>query len=178
MAPTSYQQGTVPLAMARINKVLLPEVHHFQENLNMDHNVTLGDQFLVRITRTKDMDESFSPTPEGIHQDNVEIVSVTMIGRYNVTSGGESRLWKLSAPTGNYKKSDYLCGKMDHHLILRHTLTDPWETIIHNDRKMKHEATILDGPRPCVRDVIVNLIRKPLKDGSDVKLIKDAIVSI
>ena len=164
--------------MAKINMALLPEQHHYQENIDLKHNISVDDQYLFRITRNLHMDDSYSPTPEGIHQDNTEISSVTMVGRYNVTSGGETRLWKLSAPTGNYQEQDFLSGKLDKHLLLKHTLEDPWETIFFHDRKLKHEARAVDGPRPCIRDVIVNLIRKPLKDGTDVKLVRDSLISV
>ena len=88
------------------------------------------------------MDEFRSPTPEGIHQDNTEISSVTLIGRYNVTSGGESRLWNLDTPTGNYNEDDFKVGKMNGNLILNHALKDPWETLFFNDRQLKHEEPI------------------------------------
>ena len=73
------------MAMATMNMMLLPKVHHPQENINTDHNVTIDDQVLIRITRDSSQDDSYSPTPEGIHQDNTELSSITLIGRYNVT---------------------------------------------------------------------------------------------
>ena len=33
--------------------------------------------------------------------------------------------------------------------------------------QVKHEARAFDGERPCHRSVIVQFIRKPVKDGSD-----------
>ena len=82
MAPDIYAESTIPFSMTTINKMILPEVHHYQENLNMVHSVTINDQTLIRITRNKSKhDDSYSPTPEGIHQDNTEISSVTLINR-------------------------------------------------------------------------------------------------
>merc|ERR1712070_446892 len=50
------------------------------------------------------------------------------------------------------------------------TLKDPWETVLFNDRALKHEVEAFDGDRPCSRCVIVQLTRKPLKDGTDTML--------
>ena len=35
------------------------------------------------------------------------------------------------------------------------TLKDPWETVLFNDRALKHEVEAFDGDRPCSRCVIV-----------------------
>eukprot|EP00964_Phaeocystis_antarctica_P084160 scaffold52983_cov74-Phaeocystis_antarctica.AAC.5 len=37
--------------------------------------------------------------------------------------------------------------------------------------QVKHEVRPFDGERPCHRSVIVQFIRKPVKDGSDKMLI-------
>jgi len=86
------------------------------------------------------MDQFHSPTPEGIHQDNTEISGVTMIGRYNVTRGGETRLWSLDTSTGNYDEKDFKSGRMNGNLLLNHALKDPWETVYFNDRKRHCET--------------------------------------
>ena len=171
MAPDCYAQSTVPRAMAAINMRLLPEFHHPQDNLNIRHNVTINDQALIRIQRdVAKHDVSFSPTPEGIHQDNTEVSTVTLVGRYNITEGGESRLWRLEALTGNYDEEDFKAGKMEDNLLFNQALEDPWETLVFNDRKIKHEARAFSGGKTTTRDVIVNFMRKPLADGKDVKL--------
>ena len=161
LAPDMYVRSTVWLAMARINKILTPKVHNPQDNLDKDNMITIDDQFLLRTSRYPQEDDWISPTPEGRHQDNTEISSVTIIGRYNVTGGGETRLWDLTTPTGNYHEEEFRRGVMEDKLILDHTLTDPWETVYFSDRKLKHEARAVtgDGPGPWVRDVIVNFIR-------------------
>jgi len=189
LPPKSYSESTVSSAMAALNTLLLPGVdeHHPQGNLNMESTNVINDQILIRITKEHDSDES--PTPEGIHQDGTEISSVTMIGRRGVTSGGESRIWKLESPIGNYSSDSYGCFKHIQSInapkdfdwkncILDRTLQAPWETILFNDRLVKHEARGFDGPRPCLRDVIVNFIRKPLSDGSDKMLVGDDVESI
>jgi len=58
--------------------------------------------------------------------------------------------------------------------LFDYALESPWETIIFNDRKVKHEARSFfrdEKNVPCYRDVIVNCVRKPLLDGSDTKLV-------
>ena len=80
IAPDSFTSTSLPMAMTAINMKILPAVHHPQENINTDHNVTIDDQVLIRIIRDQQMDDSYSPTPEGIHQDNTEISSITLIG--------------------------------------------------------------------------------------------------
>ena len=113
MAPDAYSKSSLPQAMAAINMVLLPSHHQAQDNLATEHNVTINDQILIRVSRDKSQhDDSYSPTPEGIHQDNTEISSVTLIGRYNVTQGGESRLWSLETPTGNCDEDDFRSGSL------------------------------------------------------------------
>ena len=123
-------------------------------------------------------DEEYSPTPEGIHQDNTEVSSVTLVGRKGVESGGESRVWSLKATTGNYSEDDFNKDYMKNNLLLSHALQNPWETLYFNDRIVKHEARAFDGERPCTRDVIVNFLRKPLKGGEDKKMVNGSIIPL
>ena len=78
------------------------------------------------------------------------------------------------------------------------TLKDPWETVLFNDRALKHEVEAFDGDRPCSRCVIVGsawkstseeaprtlisaqvqLTRKPLKDGTDTMLRDGSLVTL
>ena len=62
-----------------------------------------------------------------------QVSSVTLVGRRGVARGGESRLWSLATPTGNYSEAE-LAGRRDG-LLLDHALTQPWETLYFNDRK-------------------------------------------
>jgi len=176
LAPDSYSQGSVPAALAKLNLAIAPREHEPQPNLRTDSPVTVNDQLVIRTHRLPAADEAYSPTPEGIHQDNTEVSSVTLVGRRGVARGGESRLWSLATPTGNYKEAE-LAGRQDG-LLLNHVLTQPYETLYFNDRKVKHEARAFDGSRPCSRDVIVNFIRKPLADGSDKKFEAGQLVSV
>ena len=51
MPPHMYVRNTVSLAMARLNMILAPEVHHPQENINIDNEITIDDQILIRTSR-------------------------------------------------------------------------------------------------------------------------------
>ena len=166
------------MAMALLNAQLLPEIHHPQGNIDHEHKTTVNDQLLIRTTRMLQADESYSPTPEGIHQDNTEISSVTLIGRKGVESGGESRVWRLEATTGNYSEDDYNKDYMKTNLIRSYSLQNPWETVYFNDRVVKHEARAFDGERPCNRDFILNFLRKILKGGEDKKMVNGYIILI
>ena len=42
---------------------------------------------------------------------------------------------------------------------------------VHHCAQVKHEVRPFDGERPCHRSVIVQFIRKPVKDGSDKMLL-------
>lgn len=179
MPPQDYSEhSSVPMAMALLNAELLPERHHPQANINHEHKTTVNDQLLIRTTRESLADESYSPTPEGIHQDNTEISSVTLVGLRGVVSGGESRVWKLETPTGNYSEDKFNEMVVKNNLLLNHALRIPWETLYFNDRVVKHEARSFDGERPCTRDVIVNFLRKPLKGGEDKKMVNGSIIPI
>ena len=182
--PVEYIESTVPEAMAKLHDYVQPSLHHYQSNINQKSKTTINDQLLIRINKENDMAE---PTPEGIHQDGTEISSITLISRKNVLKGkgGESRLWKVEQPTGNYDSDEF--GELQNHAsnakpngfswdncLFDKVLETPWETILFNDRKVKHEARMFfrdEDEGPCYRDVIVNLVRKPLSDGSDTKLV-------
>ena len=189
LPPQSFAASSIPRAIARFNAFMEPSAHHFQSNLNTDDDITINDIILIRVNKFGSQHPRIltdpgvvqaEPTPEGIHQDGTEISSVTMIQCHN-TSGCDSRLWKLNQPTGNYHSSQY--GELDgestddsfswDNCLLNKSLSDPWETIVFNDRIVKHEARkflpLIDDEEHniCHRDVIVNFVRKPLLDGSD-----------
>jgi len=198
MPPKTYVNSSIPTAMAKLNDFLQPEKHHFQEKLNINSKFTINDQYLVRINK----DENFidaSPTPEGIHQDGCELVTVTLIHLENVCSGAESRLWTLDQPTGNYdteqfgdvlwqdfakrgRENESLNGFSWNNCVFDKALSSPWETLIFNDRELKHEARAFvrnkDSIGPCYRDVIVNFLKKPYVDGSDEMMINGKVEKI
>lgn len=173
LPPAIYKDSSVPTALANLNALLMKDLRHGpQPNLKESSSSIINDQLLIKITKSSDNEES--PTPEGVHQDGTELSSITLINRKGVQSGGESRLWSLKAPTGNYDgvgvnghpistPSDF---RWDNSLA-NITLTDPLETLFFFDRKIKHEARAFDGKRPCHRSVLVQFIRKPVVDGSD-----------
>ena len=63
----------IPEALSQMISEITPHVHEAQPNLMVDHPLTVLDQLLIRITRRNNMDEGYSPTPEGIHQDNTQV---------------------------------------------------------------------------------------------------------
>ena len=151
----------MPVALAEVQRLFLPDAHTPQHGVNAASPHVVTDQVLIKVTKTGDGDQC--PTPEGIHQDGSEVSAVTMIRRDRVTSGGETRLWSLDATTGNYCEDDE-CRAMHPHLPEKPdaslslgtlTLKDPWETVLFNDRALKHEVEAFDGDRPCSRCVIV-----------------------
>lgn len=179
MPPQAYAQSSVAIAIGKLNSLLHPEIHHPQPNINCNSNAVINDQVTIRINKNLADDEA-EATPEGIHQDGTEISSVTLVGRHNIARGGESRIWKLEQPTGNYCSQEF--GKIASNpsiptpqgfdwdnCLLDRALSSPWDTIIFNDRLVKHEARPFfpNGNGSCHRDVIVNFVRKPLRDGSD-----------
>ena len=196
LPPFEYVESTVPGAITRILDILQPKEHDDQNNtLNTESKVTINDQLLIRVNKGVDVDHKAEPTPEGIHQDATEISSVTLIGRDNVERdyGGESRIWTLDQPTGNYKSQSF--GEIDidddsnsnlngfswDKCLFNKALDSPWETILFNDRKVKHEAREFfsqDKNEPSYRDVIVNFVRKPLSSGDDVMMVNGKEVTI
>lgn len=182
--PPAYGASTVPVALAEVQRLFLPERHAPQQGLNAASPHIVTDQVLIKVTKTGDGDQC--PTPEGIHQDGSEVSAVTMIRRDRVTSGGETRLWSLDATTGNYCEDDecralhpHLPEKPDVSLSLGMlTLKDPWETVLFRDRGLKHEVEAFDGDRPASRCVIVQLTRKPLRDGTDTMLRDGSLVTL
>jgi len=52
-------------------------------------------------------------------------------------------------------------------LVCSMTLSDTWDTLIFNDRKVKHEVRPFVGSAGAYRDVIVNDLKKPYSNGLD-----------
>jgi len=195
MPPFEYANSSVPEAIAYILDYLQPEKHDDQDGtMNTGSNITINDQLLIRVNKTVDDQGASEPTPEGIHQDGTEISSVTLIGRNNVARyrGSESRIWKLDQSAGNYDSHEF--GRLDNNsdlpalerfswdnCLFNEALGSPWETIIFNDRKVKHEVRGFypkDESKPSYRDVIVNFLRKPLSNGMDKHMVNGRIESI
>ena len=49
-------------------------------------------------------------------------------------------LWKHETPKGNYKEEYFKAGSLKKNLLLNYALRDRFETVIFNDRKIKHEV--------------------------------------
>lgn len=84
------------------------------------------------------------PTPEGAHRDGVDLVAVLMVARHNI-KGGESRVFEAEGPAGK-----------------RFTMTQPWTTLLLDDRRVIHETTPIQPLDPAERgwrDTLVITLR-------------------
>eukprot|EP00976_Prorocentrum_cordatum_P094658 1189874-Prorocentrum_minimum.AAC.8 len=82
LPPEEYAKSSVRLAYGRLYTFLLPDKHHPISSLNMESNLSINDQILLRVN--KEPGVNVQVTPEGVHQDGAEITSVTLIERLNV----------------------------------------------------------------------------------------------
>ncbi len=85
------------------------------------------------------------PTPEGMHSDGHDFLIMHLIQRYNV-EGAESLLMQ---DTGE---------------VERHTLENPLETIVVDDRRVQHSVTMMrraEDKQPALRDMLLIDINWP-----------------
>jgi hypothetical protein len=83
--------------------------------------------------------EAGQPTPEGLHRDGVDWVLVMLVNRVNVTAGSTNIIDEG--------------GRHDGFVLL-----DPGETVLLNDRRVRHGVTAihaLDPTLPAYRDALV-----------------------
>ena len=105
--------------------------------------------------------------------------SAPLTGFSNLQSGGETRIWPLEIQIGNDDDKDFenpLSPYYKDNCLFSRPLRNHWDTILLNDRKVKHEAREFDEKRPAYRDVIINQVRKPYSDGVDQMLNEDGVV--
>ncbi|MDB5314873.1 MAG: hypothetical protein JWO24_717 [Rhodospirillales bacterium] len=80
------------------------------------------------------------PTPEGVHQDGVDLVIIAMLRRTNL-AGGET-----------------LVQSLDGRLVAKFTLLDALDSAILDDRRVRHGVSPIepvDATQPSARDVLV-----------------------
>ena len=190
MPPKGFSGSSVSLAMAKLHKPFLPKNQYPQRHMDMLSNITINTQEFYRVN--KYLAERAEPSSEGIHQDGFEILSVTLIKRHNIQRGGETRIWNLQQPIGYYGNADFgsdnnittvpdIKGFRWSNILFRKTLIQPWETIVINDRAVKHESRAFyskEKGKPCYRDVIINNMRKPFHGGIDKMLIDGKVVNV
>ena len=190
MPPKEFPGSSVSLAMAKLHKLFLPENQDPQSHMDMLSNTTINTQDFFRVN--KHLAEHAEPSSEGIHQDGFQITSVTLIKRHNIRDGGETRIWNLQQPIGYYGNADFgsdnnittvpdIKGFRWSNILFRKTMTQPWETIVINDRAVKHESRAFfskEKGKPCYRDVIINNMRKPFRGGIDKMLIDGKVVNV
>ncbi|MEU7133449.1 2OG-Fe dioxygenase family protein [Streptomyces sp. NPDC046261] len=92
----------------------------------------------IRVTATADSEGR--PAPEGVHQDGHAYVAQVLIRRQDV-QGAESCLYDLQGQP-----------------VHRALLTDPWETIVLDDRRVLHDVSAIRpaaGARSGIRDMLL-----------------------
>ena len=90
-------------------------------------------------------DASGLPTPEGVHRDGVDYVTVMLVDRVNIRSGTTT----MHAPDGTSLGS--------------FTLTEPCDAALLDDHRVMHGVTAVeavDPSRPAWRDVLVVTYRR------------------
>ena len=140
----TFEDSGIPIAFAKLFSRLHPE-HFFCR----DEVVVSTELYKVFQADGASIGE---PTPEGVHQDDQELVALTMVGRANVT-GAESRIWDLRQPNG--------------------TLRDPWDTLIFLDRKVKHKALPFEpaiSDLPCHRSIMLHAARQKYTNDIEEKV--------
>ena len=89
-------------------------------------------------------DAAGKPTPEGVHRDGVDFVLVLLVNRVNIASGTTT------------------VHDMDGKLLGSFTLTDPLDSALVHDTRVKHgvtEVRPIDPSQPAYRDVLVVTLR-------------------
>jgi hypothetical protein len=84
------------------------------------------------------------PTPEGVHRDGVDFVLVLLVNRVNIASGTTT------------------VHDIDGKLLGSFTLTDPLDSALVHDTRVKHGVTDvrpIDPAKPAYRDVLVVTLR-------------------
>lgn len=118
--------------------------------------------------RAPDGAQENSPSPEGVHQDGAELVVIMFINSENMAvHGGESRIYDLAQPSGIIQDEM----QASKNRLLKYTMSLPFETIVLEDRRVKHDnmAVIpVEACRVAHRDVLVIWVRKPNKYDTQV----------
>jgi len=89
-------------------------------------------------------DAAGKPTPEGVHRDGVDFVLVLLVNRVNIASGTTT------------------VHDLDGKLLGSFTLTEPLDSALVHDTRVKHgvtEVRPIDPAKPAYRDVLVVTLR-------------------
>lgn len=107
---------------------------------------------------TPEGSEKDSPTPEGIHQDGADLVFIIFVDRANLLSrSGESRVYKEEQKSGVLTSYTEEVARRNTRLAEKN-LSTPFEMLIFNDRKVKHDNRPIfaaDPSKIAHRDVLV-----------------------
>ncbi|BCJ61710.1 2OG-Fe dioxygenase family protein [Micromonospora endophytica] len=130
---------------------ITPEAH---ENTNFQATIAHDLSFISRasgidsdwlitvhmIRVTADGEATSAPAPEGRHSDGHDYVAIHLVGRQNCI-GGVSRVFR----------------KGENEPLFEHTMVNPMETIVLDDRAMEHEVTPIgpEGATTATRDMLI-----------------------
>ncbi|MEU8252732.1 2OG-Fe dioxygenase family protein [Micromonospora inaquosa] len=103
--------------------------------IDSDWSITVH---MIRVAA--DDEGTSSPAPEGRHSDGHDYVAIHLIGRQNC-AGGVSRVFR----------------KGESEPLFEHTMSNPMETILLDDRAMEHEVTPIgpEGATIATRDMMI-----------------------
>ena len=164
-ASCDFATDTVTLSIVRLMRSLLKQ---FQDDSRPKISGLHQFRVISGVEGGPDHTQKDSPTPEGVHQDGAELVIVIFIGSENLDCrAGESRVYNMKQPAGILKGVESEIQAACETRLCEHTMRIPFEAIILNDRRVKHDnlpLKALDGSKEARRDVLVMWAREPNAD--------------
>ena len=164
-ASRDFVTDTVTLAIERLMRSLLKQ---FQDDSQRKISGLHQFRVISGVEGSPNHTQKKSPTPEGVHQDGAELVIVIFIGGENLGGrAGESRIYSMEQPAGILESEESEIQAACKTRLCEHTMQIPFEAIILNDRRVKHDnlpLKALDGSKEARRDVLVMWAREPNAD--------------
>ena len=164
-ASCDFVTDTVTLAITRLMRSLLKQ---FQDDSRPKISGLHQFRVISGVEGGPNNTQKDSPTPEGVHQDGAELVIVIFIGGENLDCrAGESRIYSMEQPAGILKGVESEIKAACTTRLCEHAMQIPFEAIILNDRRVKHDnlpLKALDGSKEAHRDVLVMWAREPNAD--------------
>jgi len=174
-ATVDFLTDTVTIANQRFMRHVLMQSPQ-REECWADANDNLGyisgsHQFRIEVKplspeeeeKKKLLQGANCPTPEGVHQDGAWAVMIQYIHSGNMGHrSGESRIYSLDQPSGQMTGEQSVRARRETRLVERN-LTTPFETLLINDRKVKHDNKPIipaDKTQYAFRDVHVIWARR------------------
>jgi len=162
-----FIDSTVHVAMMKFVRFFLKEVHGGSGTEKGLGYISGSHQFRVKKdaevaapekSANPDGTKKDCPTPEGVHQDGASVVIVTYINSKNLAPrAGESRVYSKDQAGGPLSRTTSVEARQITRLAERNLVT-PFETILLNDREVKHDnkpLELFDPSQSGFRDVHV-----------------------